>query len=291
MLGIKKLNTTAYHPQTDGMVERFNRTLKTVLRKHVAKFGSQWDKYLPGVLWAYRNTPHEATGEKPSFLLFGLDCRTPTEAAFLPPAQLQVADVDDYRQELVMSLSSARELAAKSIQAAQKKYKKQFDKKARPTSFKVGSWVLVLFPHELTGKNRKLSRPWHGPYRVNSVDDPDISVSKVYFPQDGSIQVHQSRVKVCPTNFPSGFYWYGGRRRGPGRPPRWVRELMEFSEDVVPQPPPAAETESGVEESVAPEGEPEPSSEQPEPGGEPQSTRQSDRYPLRRRVVPPDRYQ
>ena len=166
MLGIKKLNTTAYHPQTDGMVERFNRTLKTVLRKHADKFASQWYTYLPGVLWAYRNTPHEATGEKPSFLLFGLDCRTPTEAAFLPPMQLQVADVDDYRQELIMSLSSARELAAKSIQAAQRKYKRQFNKKARPTSFKIGGWVLVLFPHELTGKNRKLSRPWHGPYRV-----------------------------------------------------------------------------------------------------------------------------
>ena len=65
---------------------------------------------------------------------------------------------------------------------------------------------------------------------------------------------------------------------------------MEFSEDVAPQPPLAA---TGVEESVAPEVEPELSSrsEQPEPGGEPQSTRQSGCYPLRRRVVPPDRYE
>ena len=96
------------------------------------------ETHLPGVLWAYRNTPHEAMGEKPSFFLYGLDCRTPTEAVFLPPAQLQVADVDDYRQELVVSLSSARELAAKNIQAAQTKYKRQFDKKARRTSFKLG---------------------------------------------------------------------------------------------------------------------------------------------------------
>ena len=64
LLGIRKLNTTAYHPQFDGMVERFNRTLKTILRKHAARFGAQWDRYLPGVLWAYRNTPHDSTGEK-----------------------------------------------------------------------------------------------------------------------------------------------------------------------------------------------------------------------------------
>ncbi len=41
---VKKLNTTAYHPQCDRMVERFNRTLKTILRKHADKFGRQWDK-------------------------------------------------------------------------------------------------------------------------------------------------------------------------------------------------------------------------------------------------------
>ena len=63
LLGTTKLNTTAYHPQCDGMLERMNRTLKSMLRKHVAKFGSQWDRYLPGILWAYRNTPHESTKE------------------------------------------------------------------------------------------------------------------------------------------------------------------------------------------------------------------------------------
>ena len=68
---------------------------------------------------------------------------------------------------------------------------------------------------------------------------------------------------------------------------------MEFSEDVAPQPPLAAETEMGVEESVTRGAEPELSSrsEQPEPGGEPQITQQSGCYPLRRRVVPPDRYE
>ena len=46
VLGIKKLNTTAYHPQCNGMVERMNRTLKTMLRKHAGKFGLQWGPVL-----------------------------------------------------------------------------------------------------------------------------------------------------------------------------------------------------------------------------------------------------
>ena len=49
---------------------------------------------------------------------------------------------------------------------------------------------------------------------------------KVYFPQEGSIQVHAQRVTKCPVNFPSGYYWYGNRRKGPGRPPKWLDQLM-----------------------------------------------------------------
>ena len=105
LLGIQKLNTTAYHPQCDGMVERFNRTLKAMIRKHAAKFGSQWDCYLPGLLWAYRNSPHDSTGEKPSFLLFGVDCRSPTEAALMPDHPLEAIEVTDYREELVLIVS------------------------------------------------------------------------------------------------------------------------------------------------------------------------------------------
>ena len=80
MLGIEKLYTTASHPQCNSAVERFNRTLKSMLQKHIAKFAMQWDQYISGVVWAYRNTPHSSTGEKPSFLLFGFDCHSPTEA-------------------------------------------------------------------------------------------------------------------------------------------------------------------------------------------------------------------
>ena len=164
MMGIEKLNTTAYHPQCNGQVERFNRTLKTALRKHVARLGLQWDSYLPGVLWAYRNTPHESTGEKPSFLLFGFVCRTPTEAAFLPITPLQQSEVEDYREKVILMLSSARELAMKNNQKAQKKNQRLYDRKAMEKPLRVGDWVLVRFPYEETGKNRKLSQPWHGPY-------------------------------------------------------------------------------------------------------------------------------
>jgi len=60
--------------------------------------------------------PLEFTKEKPSFLLFGLDCKSSTEAALLPPEPLTTTSVSDYREQSILSLSSARELALNHIQ-------------------------------------------------------------------------------------------------------------------------------------------------------------------------------
>ncbi len=203
-LGIEKLNTTAYHPQCDGLTERFNRTLKTMLRKHAASYGTQWDKYLHGVVWAYRNVPHESTSENPSYLLFGRDCRYPVEAAFLPVTEPELTDVSDYCSELVTTLSQARDLAVQSIQEAQRKYKRQYDKvnKCMRGEHKIGSWVLIRFPQEESGGLRNLSRPWHGPYRVIEVTPTGITTERVYTLNRNPIRVHLRRVSRCPPNFP-----------------------------------------------------------------------------------------
>ena len=99
-----------------------------MLRKHVSKFGVQWDTYLSGVLFSYRNIPHSSTGEKPSFLLYGFDCRHPSQAATLPAKPISLTDVNDYREQLILSLSSARNLAEKSITRAQQHQKIEYDK-------------------------------------------------------------------------------------------------------------------------------------------------------------------
>lgn len=232
LLGIKKLNTTSYHPQCDGLVERFNRTLKTMLRKHAADYGVQWDQYLSGVLWAYRNTPHEATGEKPSFLLYGIDCRYPTEAALVPPNPVRPTTVEDYREGLVHMLGEARKQATIADQKAQNRQKRYYDKHAKDPTLCIGDWVLVKFPQEESGRLRKLSRPWHGPYRILSLDLPDATVTKVYHPKEEPLQVHLTRIRPCPPMFPHGFYWYGGTQYSPGKIPQWVQTLLSGSEDL-----------------------------------------------------------
>ena len=65
-LHIKLIRTTPYHPQTDGLVERFNQTLKAMLRKTTLSGERSWDKLLPYVIFSYREVPQASTGFSPS---------------------------------------------------------------------------------------------------------------------------------------------------------------------------------------------------------------------------------
>ena len=133
----------------------------------------------------------------------------------------------------MLNLFSARELAAKCQKKVQK-LQERYDKTARMREYQRGGWVLVKFPSDETGRYRKLSHPWHGPYRVISCDKPNITVQKVYKTQSGQIQVqvHQSRVTPYPTDLhvhvPPGYFWHGRKHFCPGNPPRWVKHLSSM---------------------------------------------------------------
>ncbi|KAL1279885.1 hypothetical protein QQF64_014485 [Cirrhinus molitorella] len=71
LLHVKQLRTTVYHPQTDGLVERFNKTLKQMLRRVAAEEKRDWDQMLPYVLFGIREVPQASTGFTPFELLFG----------------------------------------------------------------------------------------------------------------------------------------------------------------------------------------------------------------------------
>ena len=79
LLHVNAIRTSPYHPQTDGVVERFNQTLKGMLRKTACQEGKDWDSYIPYVHFAYREVPHKTTGFSPFELLYGREVRGPLD--------------------------------------------------------------------------------------------------------------------------------------------------------------------------------------------------------------------
>ena len=93
----------------------------------------------------------------------------------------------------------------------------------------------IKFPADKTGPNRKLSNPWHGPYRVVARKDPDLTATKVYFPQEEPIQVHQQRVTSSPPALVAVYYWYGPKKHSSGKVTQWVGKLMKEGENNTTQ--------------------------------------------------------
>ena len=170
LLGIKKVCTTAYHPQTDGLVERYIRTLVDMLSKKVEQSGKDWDKQLPYVLFAYRTSSQESTKASPFFLLYGRNPKLPTTAALNPPVDRVTLNLADYQTEVAIRMSNAWESAKAAIKRAQKQQKTQYDKRAKDPNVSVGDTVFVYFPAKKSGRAYKFARPFQGPYLVKQVD-------------------------------------------------------------------------------------------------------------------------
>lgn len=103
VLGYRKVNTMAYHPQTDGLVERFNRTLISMLAKTVERDGKDWDQQLPFVLFAYRASQQQSTLESPFFLLYGRDPCLPTQTVMVANKTRQHWHLKEYGADLAFA--------------------------------------------------------------------------------------------------------------------------------------------------------------------------------------------
>uniref|UniRef100_A0A8C2FGW1 Integrase catalytic domain-containing protein n=1 Tax=Cyprinus carpio TaxID=7962 RepID=A0A8C2FGW1_CYPCA len=165
LLGIKRVRTTPYHPQTDGLVERFNQTLKMMLRKYVSDTGKDWDKWLPFLLFAYREVPHASTGFSPFELLYAHHVRGPLdvlreswEATDKPDKKNILSYVLKMREHLQKTTTLARE----NLLQSQKRQKEWYDRTARSRTFEPGEKVLLLLP---TSEHKLLAK-WQGPYQI-----------------------------------------------------------------------------------------------------------------------------
>lgn len=166
LLGIKRVRTTPYHPQTDGLTERFNQTLKQMLRKFVNDTGSDWDQWLPYLLFAYREVPQASTGFSPFELLYGHEVRGPLtllrETWEGDQQREGGVNIISYVVQMRDRLQKMAELAQQHMAEAQRYQKVWYDKSARQRTFAPGQKVLVMLPTN----DSKLLAKWQGPFEV-----------------------------------------------------------------------------------------------------------------------------
>ena len=96
-LGADKTRTTAFHPQSDGMIERFNRTLEDLLAKTVSDNQKDWDECLPFVMMAYRSSTHESTGFSPTELMTGREVILPIDLLLGHPEETDTTHLSLWR--------------------------------------------------------------------------------------------------------------------------------------------------------------------------------------------------
>lgn len=167
LLGIKKTQTTPYHPQSDGMVERYNRTLVAQLSMFVEIHQRDWDKHIPYLLMAYRTAVHESTKVTPAKLMLGREIRVPVDLVFGRPENECVYEgITEYGEKLAESILETHEFARSTLKTSSLRMKRQYDVDAKTKLFHAGDVVWLFSSFRKKGLAKKLMRPWTGPYRI-----------------------------------------------------------------------------------------------------------------------------
>ena len=147
LLGIRKTRTTPLHPQSDGMVERYNRTLKTQLSLFVEEHQRDWDKHEPMLLMAYRTAVHNATKFTPARMMLGHEIRVPIELVYgFPTLSDGSTNCSQYIQGLQNDLEAVHEFARKNLEISSEKMRKYYNRDSSANSFEEAELIWFFNP-------------------------------------------------------------------------------------------------------------------------------------------------
>ena len=255
LLGIHKTRTTPYHPQSDGLIERFNRTLRMMLTIHMEQCPEDtWDDHLPMLMLAYRSSVQESTRFTPFQLMFGREVQLPVDLVFgggPAPGESPGEYVKRLRQSFEASYSVVRE----RMHLVQKQQKQLYDRKAAGGRYAVGDLVWLHSPAVPRGKAPKFHRPWRGPFQIVKVlSDVTFRIQLVPLPDSRDrrrrhrLVVHFDRLKPCHFQKTQQH----GNMISPARPAVVDSNMNENPDPVPPAAPPAGDGDSDAKEWTVP---------------------------------------
>ncbi|XP_058455232.1 uncharacterized protein LOC131432752 [Malaya genurostris] len=172
ILKIKKITTSAYHPQAN-LVERSNRELKTYLRQYVGNEPKTWDQLLPFFSFEYNTTVNSSTGYTPFELLYGRRANIPNSVYKYDNDGLYY---EDYVNEMRSTFKRLHHQARENLIASKHKRKELYDKNSNEWQPMWGD--LVLVKTNPTGAGQKLQSLWRGPYEVVALPSEQTTTIK-----------------------------------------------------------------------------------------------------------------
>jgi len=134
-------------------VERFHRTLNSLIGRTISENQRDWDTLLPYIMAAYRSSRHESTQYSPNYLVFGRETRSPADLVFGTPPTSVPANVDDFIDEVEVRMKQAYALVRRHLGIAANRNKYYYDLRVKPATFPVGTWVLYFNPRKVVVAN------------------------------------------------------------------------------------------------------------------------------------------
>ena len=197
-LGIKKLRTSPAHPQTNGQVERFNRTLFNMLKKLEPEKLPNWDQWLTKLVNAYNCTRNSATGYSPYFLFFGRRPRLELDRQFpLQPAEadgpMGPRDHIGYVTEVTRMIEWTQKVATETAEKEMQRHKKLYDRRVRAILLAPGDKVLVKLEKKRT--RFKLVPAWEDNVYTVVEQVGDLPVYRVQRDETGAVRtLHRNKL-------------------------------------------------------------------------------------------------
>lgn len=199
LLDVHKVRTSPYHPQCDGITERFNRTLQSMLVHYVDENQQNWCSLLPSLAFAYNSAVHASTKSTSFELHYGRKPKVPLDIIFSEIDLDLNLNPNSYASEVKKTLNSAFDLVINNRDLAMSRNKVRHDREVRAANFELHDLVWVLDTAQKVGKSGKLSRKWKGPYRILSKPSTNTYEIQPVKKRGRKLVMNQCRLMKCFT--------------------------------------------------------------------------------------------
>ena len=145
MMDTKQIFGSSYHPNTQGLVERFNGTLATMLAKVTSKQQDNWDKMLPYVVFAYNTAQHENLETSPFTMIYGREGTLPLDVSVIP-TPLPEWEHKDYLENFQKRIQILHQKGLYNLQQSQQKVESSRPPLTTLPDYPIGNKVWIFDP-------------------------------------------------------------------------------------------------------------------------------------------------